>query len=144
MGLFDFVKEAGKMLGLGGDDADADAVKAAVKDAGLDNSKIEVKIDGDKAIVTGAAATQEELEKIILAVGNNKGIAQVESQVAVEKEEAQATFYTVKSGDTLSHIAKDHYGAASKYMVIFEANKPMLSDPDKIYPGQVLRIPAQD
>jgi nucleoid-associated protein YgaU len=54
---------------------------------------------------------------------------------------AESTFYTVKSGDTLGKIAAEHYGAANKYMVIFEANKPMLADPDKIYPGQTLRIP---
>jgi nucleoid-associated protein YgaU len=59
----------------------------------------------------------------------------------VAKAEPEATFYTVKRGDTLSGIAKAHYGNAGKYMVIFEANKPMLEDPDKIYPGQVLRIP---
>lgn len=49
----------------------------------------------------------------------------------------------MKSGDTLSKIAKDMYGDADKYPQIFEANKPMLKDPDKIYPGQVLRIPAE-
>lgn len=51
--------------------------------------------------------------------------------------------YTVEKGDTLSKIAKQMYGDAAKYPVIFEANKPMLKDPDKIYPGQVLRIPPQ-
>ena len=47
----------------------------------------------------------------------------------------------MKSGDTLSKIAREFYGSANKYPVIFEANKPMLSNPDRIYPGQVLRIP---
>jgi nucleoid-associated protein YgaU len=56
---------------------------------------------------------------------------------------ADSTFYTVQRGDTLSAIAKRHYGDAGAYMRIFEANKPMLKDPDKIYPGQLLRIPAQ-
>jgi nucleoid-associated protein YgaU len=55
---------------------------------------------------------------------------------------SEATFYTVKSGDTLGKIAQEQYGSASKYTVIFEANQPMLKDPDKIYPGQSLRIPA--
>ena len=55
--------------------------------------------------------------------------------------EAEADFYTVKAGDSLSKIAKEYYGDAMKYPAIFEANKPMLKDPDKIYPGQVLRIP---
>ena len=54
----------------------------------------------------------------------------------------EAQFHTVVSGDSLSKIAKHFYGDPMKYPVIFEANKPMLADPDKIYPGQVLRIPA--
>ncbi len=58
-----------------------------------------------------------------------------------EKKEPEAKYYTVVKGDTLSKIAKASYGDAMKYPVIFEANKPMLKDPDKIYPGQVLRIP---
>ena len=53
------------------------------------------------------------------------------------------TTYTVKAGDTLSKIAKVHLGDANAYMKIFEANKPMLSNPDKIYPGQKLRIPPK-
>ena len=51
-------------------------------------------------------------------------------------------FHDVVSGDTLSAISKKYYGDANKYNTIFEANKPMLSHPDKIYPGQKLRIPA--
>ena len=52
--------------------------------------------------------------------------------------------YTVVKGDTLSHIAKAHYGKPNKWHVIFDANRDQLSDPDKIMPGQVLRIPALD
>lgn len=55
---------------------------------------------------------------------------------------AGATTYTVKAGDTLSAIAKAHLGDASKYTKIFEANRDVLTDPDKIKPGQVLRIPS--
>lgn len=62
---------------------------------------------------------------------------------ASEGGETASTFYTVQKGDTLSKIAKDHYGNANKYQQIFEANTPMLKHPDKIYPGQVLRIPPQ-
>ena len=57
--------------------------------------------------------------------------------------EAASRFYTVQSGDTLSKIAREFYGDAGKYPRIFEANKPMLKDPDKIYPGQMLRIPPE-
>ena len=141
MGLFDFVKEAGKMIGIGNDELDADKLKSAVREAGLDDSGIEVNVDGDKAIVTGHVSSQEDMEKIVLAIGNNKGVALVESLIEVESSEPEAVFYTVKRGDTLSQIAKTQYGNAGKYPVIFDANKPMLDDPDKIYPGQVLRIP---
>jgi nucleoid-associated protein YgaU len=74
-------------------------------------------------------------------VGNTKGVARVDDQMTVEAPAPEAALYTVKSGDGLSKIAKVHYGDASKYPVIFEANKPMLKDPNKIYPRQVLRIP---
>ena len=81
-------------------------------------------------------------EKIILALGNVEGVSAVDDQMNVLKSEPAAVFYEVKSGDTLSKIAKAHYGNAQKYMEIFEANKPLLKDPNKIYPGQVLRIPS--
>ena len=80
----------------------------------------------------------------MLAVGSVAGVAGVDDQIVVEAPEPEATFYTVVSGDTLSKIAKEHYGDAMKYPVIFEANRPMLTDPDKIYVGQVLRIPPMD
>ena len=85
--------------------------------------------------------SQEDKEKLVLACGNVRGIAEVDEDLEVEQKAPEATMYTVKSGDSLSKIAKQHYGDASKYPRIFEANRPMLSDPDKIYPGQVLRIP---
>ena len=56
---------------------------------------------------------------------------------------AQPVFHTVKKGENLSAIAKHYLGDAGRYREIFEANRPMLSDPDKIYPGQSLRIPAK-
>jgi nucleoid-associated protein YgaU len=62
--------------------------------------------------------------------------------MAVAQQSETSRFYTVKSGDTLSKISKEMYGNANQYMKIFEANKPMLKDPDKIYPGQVLRVPS--
>ena len=90
----------------------------------------------------GRSPTQEVREKVILVLGNTAGVAQVDDRLVVERKEPEAQFYTVKSGDTLSKIAKQYYGNASKYPTIFEANRPMLQNPDKIYPGQVLRIPG--
>ncbi|MER1978874.1 peptidoglycan-binding protein LysM, partial [Pseudocitrobacter faecalis] len=94
-----------------------------------------------KASVTGDGLTQEEKEKIQVAVGNVAGVSEVENNITAADSADEATYYTVKSGDTLSAISKTVYGNANLYNKIFEANRPMLSHPDKIYPGQTLRIP---
>ena len=96
------------------------------------------------ATVSGAAYDQATKEKVVLVVGNTAGIGTVDDQMTVENVEPEAQFHTVASGDTLGKIAKKYYGNAMKYPVIFEANKPMLKDPDLIYPGQMLRIPHLD
>ncbi len=141
MGFFEFIKSAGEALGIGGDDApDANEVKKNVDQYKLGSENVKVEIEGDKAVVTGDVADQSILEKIILAVGNTKGIAGVQANLTAPSAK-DPVFHTVKSGDTLSAIAKKTLGSANKYMAIFEANKPMLKHPDKIYPGQVLRIP---
>lgn len=101
-----------------------------------------VDIEGSKAMVRGQVDTQEEREKIVLMVGNTEGIDAVDDRLQVSHPEPEAQYYDVKSGDTLSKIAKQFYGDANKYPLIFEANRPMLKDPDEIYPGQKLRIPA--
>lgn len=89
----------------------------------------------------GVAPDQATMEKIVLCCGNVAGVGQVNNMMSVDLSAPEATWYTVVSGDTLSKISKANYGDPNKYMVIFEANKPMLTHPDKIYPGQVLRIP---
>ena len=94
--------------------------------------------------VQGSTPTQEEKEKIVLTLGNIQGVVRVDDRLVVEKSEAEAAFYTVQPGDSLSAIARRHYGDARKYPSIFEANRPMLADPNKIYPGQVLRMPSLD
>lgn len=165
MGLFSFIKNAGaKVFGIGKTDAEEAAEKAAeaaaaelkaeaaaarnleetISDLGLEVENLKVHIDDDTATISGAAYDQTTKEKVILVVGNTNGIATVDDQMTVENPEPEAQFHTVVSGDTLGKIAKKFYGNAMKYPVIFEANKPMLKDPDLIYPGQVLRIPALD
>lgn len=156
MGLFDFVKGAGeKLLGKDDepkpkegkqDDGSRDRWVAArlvkiVEGTGIEVKDLSIRVDGEIARVSGTVASQADKEKVVLAVGNVAGISKVDDRLTVESPEPEATFYTVKSGDTLSKIAQEHYGNAGKYPVIFDANKPMLKDPDKIYPGQVLRIP---
>ncbi|MFK3706498.1 LysM domain-containing protein [Raoultella sp. BIGb0138] len=149
MGLLSFVKEAGEKIWdavSGGDKEDqADKLKKhidALNLPGADKVNIAVAEDGT-ATVTGDVASQEDKEKIMVAVGNVTGIAQVSDNVTVTQSGAESRYYTVKSGDTLSAIAKNMYGSANDYPRIFEANKPMLTHPDKIYPGQVLIIPAK-
>ena len=140
MGIFKFVMDKGKEL-LGQDQEPAEAIKKEVEDLGLGDDlggDFRVMVEGDKVKLEGQAPSQEVKEKVILAAGNVKGVAEVHDEMQVD---GGAVFYEVKSGDTLSKIAKEHYGDAMKYMKIFEANQPMLQDPDKIYPGQVLRIP---
>lgn len=92
-------------------------------------------------VIKGKAASQEAREKAILAVGNIAGVAEVEDALETDDSAPEAVFHTVEKGDTLWAIAKTHLGDGAKYPEIFEANKPMLTHPDKIYPGQVLRIP---
>ncbi|MEM7316031.1 MAG: peptidoglycan-binding protein LysM [Planctomycetota bacterium] len=143
MGLFDFVKAAGQKLGFVDDDDDAKkatALKQEIDKYSLGSEKIDVAVVGDKVTLKGEAPSQEALEKIVLAAGNVEGIGAVETDVEAP-EPSERVLHTVESGDSLWKIAEKAYGNGSRYNEIFEANRPMLSDPDKIYPGQVLRIP---
>ena len=147
MGVWDFVKKAGKKIGIGGgDDAapDAEALKKEVEDLGLEAEGLDIAVEGDKVKIKGRTKSQEAKEKVVLALGNVAGVAKVEEEISTEKSEKEAVFHTVAPGDNLSAIAQKYLGKASRYPEIFEANKPMLTDPDKIYPGQVLRIPTGD
>ena len=150
MGLFDFVKEAGRKLGIGSDAPTPDELRAEVTKLGLDAKDLAVDVQGDTVKVSGNAPSQELREKIVLAMGNVHGVSKVEDNITVAaagssapsaSSAAESKFYTVKSGDTLSKVSKEFYGDPNRYNAIFEANKPMLEHPDKIYPGQVLRIP---
>ncbi len=141
MGLYSFIKSAGKAIfGGGAAAAEPEKLQQEIKAAGVDLSKFVVRMDGDKVTLEGEA-TQEERERAILAVGNVEGVAAVEDAVTVADAAPPSVFHTVEKGDTLSAIAKRHYGNANDYQKIFKANTPMLSHPDRIYPGQVLRIP---
>ena len=119
----------------------AAALAKLVQDMGFKVNDFGVRVDNDLATLTGKASSQEEREKIVLLVGNTEGIGQVDDRLQVAQAAKEAVFYTVQKGDTLSKIAKQHYGDANRYHQIFDANRPMLKDPDEIFPGQVLRIP---
>ena len=150
MGLISFIKNAGEKLFKSEakrEQDKADLIAGHIKKFGFDTSDIQVKVDDDKVTLMGSIDTQENKNKIIVTAGNVEGIATVDDWIVVKNPPVIAPpvpekqFYTVKKGDYLSKIAKEVYGNANKYMVIFEANKPMLKDPNLIYPGQVLVIP---
>jgi nucleoid-associated protein YgaU len=156
MGLFDlFKKDSGKELFKENDaaEAKAEAIRQEIKRQGL-GGNITVSVEGDKVKIGGQVPDQATKEKLMLIAGNTKHVRQVDDQMqpqAAAPAAAPATkaaapqavsqFYTVQSGDSLSKIAQRFYGDMQRYDEIFEANRPMLKDPDEIYPGQVLRIP---
>ncbi len=122
----------------------ASAITAYINTQGLKVEDLDVAFDGATGTVSvaGEAADQATREKVVLCCGNVQGVSQVDDAMTTAEPADQSRWYTVVRGDTLSAISKSQYGNANEYMKIFEANKPMLSNPDKIYPGQVLRIPA--
>ena len=151
MGLISFIKTAGEKI-FGKSEEKKEQEKAAliaahIKKFGFDTSDIQVTVDDEKVILKGTIDTIENKNKIIVTAGNIEGISSVEDRIMVRNPpvvappQPEKQFYTVKKGDYLSKIAKEVYGNANKYNIIFEANKPMLKDPDLIYPGQVLVIP---
>ena len=151
MGLFSFLKNAGaKLLGKEAESNEVDVaadnanrsmlLKSIIESSGVGIENLDVEIDDDKVTVYGQTETVDDKEKIVLISGNVDGIATVDDRISVVAP-VQSRFHEVKPGDSLSKIAKEVYGDPMKYNEIFEANKPMLSHPDKIYPGQMLRIP---
>lgn len=147
MGLLNFVKDAGEKLwnsvtGNADEASQSAGLKAHLDALGLpDTGNLDVRVNEGKVTLSGDVSSQEVKEKILVAAGNVAGISDVEDNIHVAQPESEGTFYTVKSGDNLSGIAKAVYGNAGLYNKIFEANKPMLTSPDRIYPGQMLRIP---
>lgn len=151
MGLFSFLKNAGaKLMGRSAEKNEAaaaatsaeraDMLRSIIANAGVGIDNLDIELDDDKVTVYGQTASVEDKEKIVLVAGNVEGIATVDDRISVVAP-VQSRFHEVKPGDSLSKIAKEVYGDPMKYNEIFEANKPMLSHPDKIYPGQMLRIP---
>lgn len=152
MSLLDFVQDLGHSLFTGSDEKAAEKIKEHIL---ADNPGIDpLEVTYQKGFVTlsGASQTWAAVEKAILMAGNVKGVGKVISEIQVAEDEQQAPaelggasagqYYEIKSGDTLSAIAKQFYGDASQYQKIFAANREVIKDPDRIFPGQKIRIPA--
>ena len=102
-----------------------------------------VNSEDEKNQIWNAIKTVPDWQKEIVAdIGVSAAAARPAAQATTGTQPTQTTTYTVESGDTLGAIAKRFLGNANDYMEIFNANRDQLSDPDKIKPGQVLKIPA--
>ncbi len=173
MGLFDFVGNAGKKLFGGGSiDENAVREHLLTLGLKVRALSVIAHQEKKMVSLVGKVDSLEDKEKLIIAAGNLSGVEKVDDRLKLvgaessgpvpdasadlpqaddaedpsepgAEESPTSQFYTVQSGDTLGAIAKRFYGSAGKYPVIFEANRPMLTDPNKIYPGQVLRIPNE-
>ncbi len=163
MSLISFIKEAGeKLFGIGEAKAApaaaaaptpeqiaalnktaGDAIAGYIGKMGLSITGLAVEFDGAQGAVTvsGTVPDQATKEKVVLCCGNVQHVAKVNDMLTVEAPEPESQWHIVEKGDNLSKISAKYYGTPNKYPAIFEANKPMLTHPDKIYPGQVLRIP---
>ncbi len=152
MGLISFIKNAGEKLFKGNEEKReaelAQAIVTHINKYQFDVQNLDVQVDDSTVTVRGQVKNQLDRNRIVAAAGNVDGIEKVNDLIQVlsptpvaEPETPEKQFYTVKSGDSLSKISKQVYGDANQYNKIFEANRPMLTHPDKIYPGQVLVIP---
>jgi nucleoid-associated protein YgaU len=164
MSLISFIKEAGeKLFGKGEAKVAQEAAEREASAANLERlnktagdaiatyiTSMNLKVDGldvgfdgasGTVTVSGVAADQATKEKVVLCCGNVERVSAVNDMMTVATPADESKYYTVVKGDNLSKISKQFYGDPNKYPKIFEANKPMLTHPDKIYPGQLLRIP---
>jgi nucleoid-associated protein YgaU len=167
MGILSFIEEAGeKLFGHGPakdaqeaaaaeptpenvaavEQTSAEAIETYIKSMNLEVEGLDISFDTPTATVTvaGEASDQATKEKVLLCCGNVAKVSAVKDMMTVANAAPESEMYEVVSGDTLSKISKQFYDTPNKYQQIFEANEPMLSHPDKIYPGQVLRIPADE
>ncbi len=148
MGLFDFVRDAGRKL-FDSDAEAADNIKAHLEAKMTGLQDVDVKFDDGVATICGSCASIDDKGMAALIAGNVQGVESVNTDGLSApdpepKDVWDVTFHVVESGDTLGAIAKRYLGKASAYMKILNANKGLISDPNKIYPGQKIRVPLNE
>lgn len=145
MSLLDFAKDVGRQLF----DTDAEAADSIrqhleIKLSGIKN--LDVKFDDGVATICGECVNEATRSSALLIAGNVKGVEKLIADdltfpEPAEEEQEKIEIYEIVSGDTLGGIAKRFYGKASLYTRIHAANKELIPDPNKIYPGQKIKIP---
>jgi len=147
MGLFDFAADIGKkVFGIGDADA-AEQIKENIEANNPGVSDLSVALDDEICTITGNCDSIEAKEKTVLMAGNMKGVGSVNGdgltapEPVAEVAAASTEYYVIESGDTLWGIAAKFLGNGSKYPEIFDANREVIEDPDKIFVGQKIRIP---
>ena len=145
MGLLDFVRDAGRQL-FDTDAEAADNIKQHLEISLSGIKNLDVKFDDGVATICGECPNEATRNSALLLAGNVKGVEKIIADdltfpKPVEEEKEKIEIYEIVSGDTLGGIAKKYYGKASMYTRIHEANKELIPDPNKIYPGQKIKIP---
>ena len=141
MGLFDFVRNVSNKL-FNRDDEATEKIRAHIEADNPGIQDIQVAFDDGVVSISGAAQSPEAMEKAVLMAGNIKGVSEVKAEgVKVPQSDVKVEYYVIQSGDTLSALAKRYYGNAKEYPKIFDANREVIKDPDKIFVGQKIRIP---
>ncbi len=141
MGLFDFAKNLGNKI-FGGEDDAAEKIKSHINEENPGIKDMEVAFNDGVVSISGQADNPEAFEKAVLMAGNIKGVEKVDAAgVTAPAQTLKVEYYVIQKGDTLSAIAKRYYGNAMQYPRIFEANREVIKDADKIFIGQKIRIP---
>ncbi len=143
MGLFDFVKDVGHKL-FGSKEEAPEKIKEHIEEDNPGVEGLEVNMDENGTVsLSGKASSKEAMEKAVLMAGNIEGVSKVDAsnlEAPEEESEVKVEYYIIQKGDTLWKIAEKFYGNGAKYTKIVEDNKEVIKDPDKIFPGQKIRI----
>jgi nucleoid-associated protein YgaU len=161
MDLFGFVKDVGRRL-FNKDEEAAQKIKEHILASNPGVEDLEVSFERGIVGLKGRCTRTDAFQKCILMAGNVQGVIDVDATgltpfVAPRPEavpvggphqhahatpvESREEYYVIERGDTLSHIARRYYGEASSWPRLFEANREVIQDPDKIFPGQKIRVP---
>jgi nucleoid-associated protein YgaU len=143
MGLFDFVSDIGNKI-FGKDEDPSKKLTEYVEEENPGIEDLSIEVVDEVAVIKGTTDSAEAMEKAVLMAGNVKGIKEVKVDNLTSPEQTEEIeYYTIEKGDTLWKVASKFYGKGNLYTQIFEANKEVIKDPNRIFPGQKIRIPKK-